>query len=201
MYLLSPKEPLTETIAEIKQGLVSFPEKHDKFRECIKYLGYHWEWPNWVREPLDDTIIETGVYLIKNGFKISVDDEQARNRIIACDYTPEKTKWIKRSLNKNFKDWFVLLWRRHRDDYYNEAIKVHGAKYSDGYVYIPKEYYEEVEGFAKINGFEFSDSAKELIDESKKMILDSIVVEYKEEDIVITEEKEDYSILDEFKDN
>ena len=54
------------------------------------------------------------------------------------------------------------------DDFYKKAKKLPGAKWNSGAMQVSVEYYKEVEEFADVLGFKFSESAKKEIEKYKE---------------------------------
>lgn len=174
--IVQPQEPKTPTIARVflEGNLVSvrFPEKRDDFRALVKGLGYTWERPRWERE-IDrwagnpqDRATELGHHLLAAGFCCIFPSVEIRQAAISGNYEPEQKRWVKVRIKGEYNNWFALWWR-YSEDCYSEAMKMSGAKYSKPCVIVPPECYAEVEDFATLNGFAWSDAALDVLEQVK----------------------------------
>jgi hypothetical protein len=182
--LIRPKKVKTETVVrvEIKGRVVQlwFPEKRDDFRELVKRFRYTWDgcWSRAFKEDADilDRAAEIGDELILSGFCVRLDREDARERLIAQSFIPEPFKLISQRTSGDWADHFVFEFPRD-GDWYEEVMKITGAKYVDKSLYVPPENFEEVLDFAEINGFELSEGALGLVEQARAMRESAIILD------------------------
>lgn len=182
MIRLSDKNAVTQTVAYIygEKNIVRvlFREKREVFRKTVKSLGYSWVSPYWKKEitqytnDIESCQIELAHRLLCSGFIIEIDDALSQ-RVIDADYDPECRRWIKRVKGQ---DVFALSWP-YEDDLYSKAMSLPGAYYKPSSVKIPAEQWRELEGFAEVHGFKFSDSAKALLAKAKEKSRETIIVD------------------------
>ena len=185
VVVVRPESPKTNTIAWLYlQGetvSINFPEKRDDFREVVKSLGCTWDRPYWQRKinklagKPADRAAELGHYLLASGFCVVFPSADIRDMAIAGLYEPEQKRWVLVRTAGDYKHWFALKWR-YSEDCYAEAMKLSGARYSNPCAIVPPENYEEVEDFAQIHGFKFSDAALEILGQVKKWRESAMVV-------------------------
>lgn len=173
-----PKEPVTETVAEIKvldnTVEVSFPERRDDFWQIIKkQLKYEWFGNCWRRElsalngTAADRAAETGHRLLAAGFVVRVYDAIIRQNAVDGEYEPEITRWVMGRTNGKYKGWFTISWPW-GDDFYNAARAIPGSRWERPYVVVPPERFEEVLDFADMYGFGVSDNARRIADAARR---------------------------------
>jgi hypothetical protein len=162
------KEP-----AEIKVSsekiTVSFP-KNENFRELVKSLGYTWGDGYWYRKitkfngPADDRAAELGNKLLNAGFPITVTDNIIRQNAVSGNYQPEQKRWIMCRLEGTYKNWFAITWSGRDENLYKVARKLPGSKWDNSSVVVKVNYWQEVQDFAELYGFKFSDMALDAIE-------------------------------------
>lgn len=161
-----PKEPVTETVAEIKVlpdgASINFPERREGFREIVRKLGFRWSDYRWFKagNPIERAA-EVGHHLLAAGFIVCIQDETARAKAIAGDYEPEKTRWIYSCEGK-----FALQWGRD-EDFYEVARRLPGSRYEKPFVTVPAEQYDQVLDFANRYDFSLDDFAKRMVEQAK----------------------------------
>jgi hypothetical protein len=173
--MLKPPDPLTKTVASIQIANVTvrvlFTEKRDDFNTLVKRLGYHWQYPYWQRELVarngtpQDRAAELAARLLEAGFCVEA-GAAIEQQAIAAAYELEHTRWVLRRTAGQYLDHFVLLWERDAD-LYHKALRLTGAKYRDGHLVVPGSSYEEVQDFAGMHGFKFSQIARDLANEER----------------------------------
>lgn len=174
---VSPKDPVTPTVAEIHvendSVVVDFPEKREDFREIVKFrLGYQWKRASWQHEfPSDplrvtDFAAETGHTLLASGFPIRIFNEEIRKKAIDSVFTPYPTRWIRARTYGAYPGWFSLSWKR-PDDLYRAAIRLPGARYDSPNVVAPASSFEAVLDFAERYDFTLSEMAHRVITEQR----------------------------------
>ena len=81
---------------------------------------------------------------------------------------PEQTRWIKRRASGKYEGWLAISWAGFDNDLYKKARSLPGSRWSSPNVVVKVDHYREVEEFAKLYGFKFSDGAKRAIEAYKK---------------------------------
>jgi hypothetical protein len=182
-------EPTQETPVDVKQEATVYPEnkitnavveivvtddcikaqfeKNDKFREIVKSLNYKWDGV-WLRKISEltgsaaDRAAELGNKLLNAGFPIMIMDSEIRQNAIDGIYEPECDRWIRR--NKATGN-FSIRWWEDNDKLYRVARSLPGSKWSsiDKSVIIDTAHYKEVQEFANLYEFKFSQKALEAI--------------------------------------
>lgn len=177
---IRPEKPLTETVAEItghhdqRQVQVRFPEKREDFRGIVKGMGYRWSGSHWyltlnpANGPIEDRIAETGHRLLEAGFCILVHDESLRKKVVKADYTPSPYGWVTAIVSGERKGWFAIGWKRDAGDWYREAKKLPGSRWSSPNMVVPPEQVEEILDFASVNGFKLSPGAERLAEKVRE---------------------------------
>jgi hypothetical protein len=199
MTVIRPMNAKTETIAKIIIDddvldvlIVSFSEKRDDFRDVIKKLGFRWKDDHWQRtiKPLNglmtDRAAQTGHQLLAAGFCVILPNKSIQAQAITGNYQPEVTRWITRVTLKN-QPYFCPTWHRD-DDLYHQAMRMTGAKYQDSCVTVPFEHFAEIEDFAALHQFSFTDAANELLAIAKQIRQNAITVDV----TVKSEDKPDF---------
>lgn len=147
-------------------------EKNDDFIEVVKGLRYKWKGV-WKREinQLTGTAIdraaELGNKLLNAGFPISILDADTRRRAIEANYEPECDRWVLHRVGGDYKGYLAITWYDKDDNLYDKARRLSGSKWSNPSVIVPAEHWQEVEEFADMMGFQFSESARQRIEEVK----------------------------------
>ena len=177
MAITEPEERKYPGAVEIKAapGYVTAKyERNDAFRLLVKSLGYKWDGnTQWEREitkytgSANDRAVELGNALLLSGFAIRFDDNDLCRRAIAGEYEAECTRWIKLRVGGQYVGYLSIGWTKGDQDIYNAARKIHGSKWDKPNVVVPIECYAEVEDFADMLGFQFSDGAKKAIEAYK----------------------------------
>ena len=207
MHVIRPVSPLTETVARIQldEGTIQieFPERRDDFGEVVKQYGCIWQRPYWERDidnqlagdPLD-RLVEIAHKLLNAGFNVAVPSSELQTRIADGDFAPEVRRWVLVVTKGEHKNWFALKWHR-RDDFYDKAMALPGARYLKPYVGVPPEQFEMVMDFAEVHGFAMSDSAEELAEKVQELMLTAVVFSPSEyEEIEADEELEEVHEID-----
>ncbi|MFE7151643.1 hypothetical protein, partial [Heyndrickxia sporothermodurans] len=171
-----PENKITNAVAEItiKDDLVSvFFEKNEDFRKIIKGLGYVWSGSSWGKKIEETTgaakerAAELGNALLNAGFPIMILEEKILRNAIEGNFEPECTNWIYRRIGK---DLLAINWKGYNDKLYQKARSLPGAKWDSPSVVVNVAHYNEVEEFADLYNFKFTEDAKKLINEYKEQI-------------------------------
>ena len=170
-----PETPVTQlvTTISITEDTISavYPERNDIFRQIIRFgLGYSWSGSAWKRKigklagKIEDRAAELGHQLVSKGFPIRIHREDIRMAAILGQYDPEQTRWV-----INLEKGVGLRWGK-KEDLYQEAKKLRGAKYNRKWkaVEVPAENFDEVLDFSETHGFSISDKAREKLDAAKE---------------------------------
>ena len=189
---VKPDENTFEGIVKIssKNGaILAEYKKNDKFREIVKSLGYIWDrcWSKHVTEyngPEKDRIAEIGNKLLANGFTVQFPDSETRDMAISGNFSPECKRWVKYDTERRK---LSISWKGYNDDIYQAARKISGAKWHDGTMMVPVEYFSEVIDFAETMGFMFSKRAQKEIECFKMKSAEFLKKDVKE---VLPEEKD-----------
>lgn len=170
--IISPKEPVTKTIAYVYSDdnnvYIKFPESNEDFKDLIKNRLYFWDgwstmrWCKKTRHP-EHRHPEIIRLLLENGFIVESDEDNIKKAQLK-DYIPESTRWVSA---KDDKFRFCWYWN---EDCYDEVRKLPASHYDKPCVTIPMEYYEEVIDFCEINGFDIKQSARNLIEQAKQKL-------------------------------
>lgn len=147
---------------------------NDTFRLTVKNKGCYWnrEEKIWERicdifsGDVTDRAAEIINSLLNEGFAVSCYNSVVREKAISANFIPECKKWIIYNTDK-----FIVKWHREEDnDYYNCLRRIPGAKWSSSEkgMTLPSTSYREIDDFADIEGFKFSEQAKLEIEKLKK---------------------------------
>ena len=111
--------------------------------------------------------------MLAAGFPVKIYDHIAREKAINADYEPEHTRWIYLRTSGKYEGWLVIKWQGRNDSLYQIARKLSGSKWDNGVV-VKVEYFEEVEEFARLYDFKFTDAALKAIQEYKEAYQNSV---------------------------
>lgn len=184
---IRPANPVCELIAEIGSvGTtvhVRLPEKDEDFRKIVRMgLGFRWRNGRWEKTysafggTIQDRMAELGHRLLDGGFIVRIMDPEIRRKAVAGEYAEETRRMVKKRTSGDYAGWFAIYWP-FGEDFYKEAKRLPGAKYSKPDVVVPAEAFDEVLGFAEVNEFAFSPGAQELVEQARAARAASLVVE------------------------
>lgn len=191
-----PENRVTDVPVEIKTAgdtIQVYFEKNENFRQIVKSLGYKWEYKCWNRKinytngTIEDRVAELGNKLLNAGFPVIILDKIAREKAISGEYEEECKRWIYIRTEGKYEGWFSIKWEGRNDSLYKNARKLPGSKW-DGAVMVRIEHYKEVEEFAELYEFRFSNGAREAIEkykeelENAKIVAPTKIEEKKEKD-------------------
>jgi len=174
--IVKPEECYYPVFVEIKikeNKVVALYEKNEVFRTIVKKLGYNWngQWEKEIKETTgmsEERAAELGNHLLNAGFAISILDDVIRDNAVYGNYEPECKRWIYRRKGTNK---IALNWPKgESEEIYKNARKIPTSKWDNPSVLVDISHYEEVEDFAEIYSFRFTDSAKKLINQYKAEI-------------------------------
>lgn len=197
---IRPKEPITETVADISISgnyiHISFLERDEDFREIIKGNGFSWGGfgVGWERKcnrytgTALDRATEISILLLKAGFIISIADDTLKEKILKKEYAPEQKRWIRTIVGGEYIGWFCLSWEYGNERIYNAARAIKGSRWSRPDVVIPPYQYEAVQDLAEEFDFKLSEGTKELIESAKRTKEEALIVDMSEPE-QITKEK------------
>ena len=169
-----PENAITNAVAdiEVKEDhiIVRF-EKNEKFIGVVKKLNYTWDgvWKrsiNTFTGTSQNRAAELGNQLLNAGFPICIIDENTRNMAINGEYEPECNRWIVLRKDGNYEGWLTIKWTEKNDKLYNISRKLPGSKWDNGTV-VKIAHYKEVEDFAGLYEFKFSNAALAAIEDYK----------------------------------
>lgn len=179
-------EHKTTLVADIRHSdkvvAVRLAEKNDEFREAVKELGFRWDWElrQWTK-PLcfktgnpTDRVAEAACTLLDAGFMVRLHDENAISKALKRDFEPEQVRWVVKIVGGTFDGWLRISWGR-KDDLYNEARQLPGAKYAFNSINVPPDAALEVEDFAESYDFALSQGAAELIENYKSELASGLI--------------------------
>lgn len=184
--LLKPAtDTLSHQVAEIKlQGVrlqVTMAERNDDFRQLMRGLGFHWDGVLWVRvlgvttgDPVD-RLAETAHRIIGAGFMARLYDEEARAKAITGEFSPEQTRWLTKTKGGTYDGWVRIQWPR-SDDLYRPAKALPGARYKDGFVYVPAGSIQEAADFAEHYGFSLSAGVRQMLEAHTQALAHGTVI-------------------------
>lgn len=148
-------------------------EKNETFISVVKDLGYRWNNGYWTRTLKEttgnyiDRAAEIGNKLLNEGFSISIQDEDIRNKAINGYFEKECTRWIYRRLGETK---LAITWKGMNDTLYKVSKKLPGARWQQSSMLVDVAHYSLVEEFAEMYGFQFTKLAVELIERYKEDI-------------------------------
>lgn len=182
---IQKKEVMEESIVKptncIKPGIVEISivdntiiatyEKDSDFKEIVKGLGFSWrgQWERKINKfngPIEDRAAELGNELLNKGFAIYILNKDIREMAINGLYSKEIKNWILSRVNGEYAGRLVISWEGFSDTLYNRSKKLPSAIWDRGMVIKPN-YFKEVEEFARLYNFNFSDGALKLINDAK----------------------------------
>lgn len=151
-------------------------ERNEEFRLLVKGLGYTWGSGTWDRKigettgDYKDRVAEIGNRLLNAGFPVMILDNEIRGMAINGEYEEECHRWIYARVKGDYKGWLALRWKGYNDSLYKRARSLPGSRWGSPFVLVRVEHYKVVEEFAELQGFRFTNAAKQLIEEYKKAI-------------------------------
>ena len=107
-----------------------------------------------------DRIAELGNKLLANGFSVHFPKTDSRDMAISGEFTQECTKWVKYNITRSMLN---ISWKERSDEMYQAAKKLSGARWHQGAMLVPIEFYNEVLDFADTMGFCISKRAEDEI--------------------------------------
>lgn len=185
---LRPPQPVTEQIAELSIAgnllCLKFRERNESFRELARDLSFRWNEREMRRErkitattgAAEDRLIEAAYELLGAGFIVDVPEGIDAERVVVGDYLDEHTRWVMARTSGKYTGWFAIHWA-YGEEYYHKAKALPGSRYSKPNVVVPAEWFAEVEDFAALYDFRFSDGAAKLLTEAKAKRLQMVRVE------------------------
>lgn len=170
-----PENAISAVAAEIRiqnNRIVAIFEKNEAFREVVKALNFSWNGSVWERElneltgAAHDRAAELGNKLLNAGIPVMIMDEAIRDAAIQGKYEPECNRWV---LVAKEKGKLRIKWWEKNDRLYQVARKLPGSKWDKGVV-ISVSHYKEIEEFANLYSFKFTQKAQEAIETEKERI-------------------------------
>lgn len=145
-------------------------EKDIDFCSIVKELRFFWDGHAWKKEiteftgPAQNRGAELGNELLRAGFTVRFPNKEMMEMAISGDFGREHTRWIRFDPDS---EKLAIRWADRNENLYQAAIKIPGARYSNGQVLVPIGRYLEVEDFANTLNFQFSKLAQEKINSFK----------------------------------
>ncbi len=183
MYQVKPISPKLNipTVIEYDDAKVSVanPQKHDDLRSVLRKYGFRWDYDlrSWNRSATMKTgaarhrAAEIGRAILEAGFAVEFPDEPTMTAAINGTYELEQTRWV-----CSRGDKFAVSWSRD-EDYYAQARRIAGARYSAPEVVVPSASFEDVLDFAEIYDFTLSEGAKKLVETARQQREQILVVD------------------------
>ena len=145
--------------------------KDASFINIVKSLGFRWNpeyymWEKMITEYTgctEERAAELGNKLLQSGITVQFPDMKSKRDAISGNVCPECKQWVKLIDGK-----LSLIWDGRNNSLYEAAKKLPGAKWSNGAMRIPVEFYRDVQDFAEINEFRISKMAREAIEKYKE---------------------------------
>lgn len=146
--------------------------KDEKFIEIVKILDFRWNrhsgvWEKKITEytgKAEERAAELGNKLLLAGFTVQFPNAESKEAALSGNFKPECKRWIKKQKTGKL----AITWEGRNDFIYSSAKKISGAKWTDGYMSVPLEFYREVQDFANTFGFSVSKMAQEAIEDYRK---------------------------------
>lgn len=179
-------ETIYKIVTEGNQVKLISPSPNEDIITIARSLGYSWQgvWQRYVdflAGTVEDRAIELGCHLLVNGFVVELPKKSIYYKVISQRYEPECTQWILAGKG-DFENWFRLWWKRSKKDFWQTARRFLSDNRYDHQtkcVCVPSEHFAEVEDFAKVNEFKFSNKALKLLSKAKEQRAQSITVNLK----------------------
>lgn len=177
-----PENSISNVAAQIDftENLVSVRyEKNEKFREIVRELRYSWNGTAWERKITQttgssvDRAAELGNKLLNAGFPVTILDNETREKAINGMFEPECTRWIMYRNKGDYEGWLAIWWDKKKEDLYHVARSLPGAKWDKPSIVVRPEHYKEIEEFAELYGFKFSEQARKTIEDIKNKIINA----------------------------
>lgn len=159
-------------IVEKGNKICLYYEKEQSFIDLVKSLKYKWDgvWNRELSETtgnFSDRAAEIGHKLLENGFCICIHDENIMQKAISGEYETEHTRWIYSRKNSTL---LAINWNGRNDELYKAARKIKGSKWDSPSVVVDVSHHNLVEEFAFENGFKFTKTARQKIDNYVKQL-------------------------------
>lgn len=186
-------KPGTAEIVIEKETIKAIYMRDSDFIAVVKALEFKWNGKCWTKNITKynsgiNRAIELGHKLLKAGFAVNADKKLVPD-MISGTYEEERHNWIDAEENI-----IVITWEKYTsvsEGNYQEAKKIHGAKYKNKKMVVPAESFDEIRDFAEVNGFRITEEAEELMkkaEEARNNIATVEVTDHKEEKIMSKEE-------------
>lgn len=182
---ITPKSSRFNTPAEITRHpdaiSIHFPIKDEAVREILIGLNCYWNATHWQCDLNEttgnpsDRVAELGHHLLNERVPVLIWDEVTRQNAVSGNYTALKTQWV---VNLPDKKRFGIRWNRWRDtDWYSTVKTIRTSRWSKPYVTVAYTEFEEVQGFAEVNGFDITQGAQEMFAKMENTKLQSLIEE------------------------
>lgn len=154
-------------------------ERNEDFKLIVKKLGYDYESCAWTKKITAttgshiDRIAEIGNALLASGFIVLISNDEAREKAKTGTFEKEHKRWITRENENTLK----ILWKYRDENLYFKARSLPKSKYRNGVILIDVCYHAEVEDFANLYDFKFTDLALDVIENYKEELKNATKVE------------------------
>ncbi|WP_039241244.1 hypothetical protein [Clostridium botulinum] len=161
-----PENRITDAVVILEKDgdiLKAIFEKNEKFREIVKFHCLSWKGNCWRRYigfkngKIEDRMAELGNALLAEGFPIRIMDKNIREMAINRTFELEQYNWVD-CIEKGI---LIIQWLGYSKKLYEIAKKLPGARWNNnlGVFNIKTEHIQEVEEFARLYNFKFTDRA------------------------------------------
>lgn len=174
---LYPEKRITDAVVVLESDenlLKAKFEKNEKFREIVKKHNLYWKDSCWRRfigfknGTIEDRMAELGNALLAEGFPVRIMDKKIRDMAISGSFESEQYNWI----DTITKGELLIQWLGYSNKLYAATKKLPGARWNSNLngFNIKIEHAAEVEEFARLYNFSFTDSAIEAVEKFKESL-------------------------------
>lgn len=176
--ILEPTEKESSSLAKVSYHEsrvdVSSP-KDNKIIHIAKGQGYKWNGGTWSLQinfmtgTAEDRAAEIANLMLNAGISVEVPVGIA-DKAVSGNFTPRCSRWIFYRRDED-TDAVFLRWDK-SDDLYGEAKKISGATWRSGIgMKVPTSSADELEDFAEMYGFQFSEGAQKAIARYREKVM------------------------------
>lgn len=178
LYIV-PKNKTKNLEIEIimKTHYISIRFPYDK--ECIDIIHtLHYSWDSSAKEwylNLDETtgnrfdrVAESASYFLDKGYVVKCDCTEGRTKLESGDWEPLHMRWI--DYNDKTSTFFILD-RDKNDKVFKHSKTIHGSFYKDYRIQVPEQSVNELNDFAGIFDFKYTDKALNRMNDLQREML------------------------------
>lgn len=171
---VEPSEVMFDGVVEIvatENNIKVLYQRNDTFIKIVKELNYKWRDNCWQRSinsitgSYIDRSAEVANKLLNAGFRVAIPEVEIKEKALTATYEVECDRWI---FNRVDTNKFAIKWYEKNDDLYSASKCLKGARWDSGSMLVNVQNYKQVEEFAEMYGFKFTEKALELIEQYKK---------------------------------